>query len=101
MDRGALWCHWLRPYSRYCEGDYGFQLSTSTVTYLCFCYFCAAKDIYNVSIPANTWGGPIIQDGKTAGKYHAYVPKYAAGALFGAKHVLHGTGDYGFQLNNS
>lgn len=49
-------------------------------------------DIFNASNPINTWGGPIIGPEKD-GKYHAFIPKYAPGALFGAKHVLHGTAD--------
>ena len=47
-------------------------------------------DIFNASDPANTWGGPIVGP-ESDGKYHAFVPRYAAGALFGAKHILHGT----------
>jgi hypothetical protein len=29
----------------------------------------------------------------TRSRFHAFIPHYAVGALFGAKHVLHGTAD--------
>lgn len=51
----------------------------------------SAKDI-TPSGPGNTWGGPVIGP-EPDGKYHAFVPRYPAGELFGAKHVLHGTAD--------
>ena len=51
-----------------------------------------AKDIYNQSNPSNTWGGPIVGP-EEDGKYHAFIPHYNKGKLFGAKHILHGTAD--------
>ena len=48
----------------------------------------SARDIYDVTQPNNTWGGPIVEQ---AGTFHAFIPIYAEGALFGARQVMHGT----------
>jgi hypothetical protein len=50
------------------------------------------KDIYPISDPHNTWGGPIAGPGAD-GKYHAYIPLYKNGSLWGAKDIKHGTAD--------
>lgn len=56
----------------------------------------SAKDIYNSTADAeyvpNTWGGPIVGP-ESDGLYHAFVPHYAPGTLFGAKTLLHGTAE--------
>jgi hypothetical protein len=48
-----------------------------------------AKDIYPSSIDANTWNGPIVGPGLD-GNYHAFLPIYPKGHLFGAKKIKHG-----------
>jgi hypothetical protein len=59
----------------------GFKVTPST-----------AKDIYPSSIARNTWNGPIVGPGSD-GKYHAYLPIYQKGQLFGAKKIKHGVAD--------
>ena len=49
----------------------------------------SAKDIYPSNMPANTWNGPIAGP-DSDGNYHAFVPIYPKGKLFGAKTIKHG-----------
>ena len=45
----------------------------------------SAKDICDKH---NTWGGPIA--GPEDGRYHAFIPLYKSGSLWGAKQAMHG-----------
>ena len=66
-----------------------FAADSSREPWVFFLSFSSAsgKDVYNVSDPANTWNGPIV-DPEEGGLYHIYVPLYKAGSLGGAKVCL-------------
>ena len=51
----------------------------------------AAKSIYNISDPRNTWNGPIVK--APDGKLHIFDPIYRVGSLGGPTSILHGTAD--------
>lgn len=47
-----------------------------------------AKSLYPISVPNNTWNGPIVQDEN--GTFHLFDPIYAVGSLGGSLGILHG-----------